>query len=159
MRGARWARSRFPARGAVFALPFLPAVRAVRGLSLLAVGSLSGLLWMNGGFSGWHGGYCVGPRYLSVVFPAMALAVALSWRNFPQWARSGLWVFLGVALVFRILIFPFPNLAPEVNLWTYHLGKFTEEHSAISWIRLAIALVFGGAALLWSRSRAASLGA
>ena len=94
-----------------------------RGMSLLAVGSLAGLLWMNGGFSGWHGGWCVGPRYLSVVFPAMAFALALVWRDLPAWAHAGLWILLGVALAFRILVFPFSSLAPEVNLWTYHLSS------------------------------------
>jgi hypothetical protein len=138
---------------AVFSLPFLPAVRGARGLSLLAVGSLAGLLWMNGGFSSWHGGWCVGPRYLSVVFPAMAFALALVWRDLPAWAHAGLWLLLGVALAFRILVFPFSNLAPEVNLWTYHLSKFTEEHSAISFVRLGMAIVFTGMTLLWLRHR------
>jgi hypothetical protein len=142
---------------AVFALPFLPAVRGARGLSILAVGSLTGLLWMNGGFSGWHGGWCVGPRYLSVVFPAMAFVLALVWRHLGGRAHAGMWILLGVALAFRLLVFPFSNVAPEVNLWTYHLSKFAGEHSAIAIARLAMAIVFSGMALFWLRRRSTYL--
>lgn len=135
---------------AVFALPFLP--KTPKALSLLAAGSLAGLLWMNGGFGGWHGGWCVGPRYPSVVYPAMALAIALCWRQFPAAARKVLWAALLVSLVFRVLVFPFSNLAPLEPLWAYHLGKITE-HPGTTLLRFGIALFLIVAALLWQRRR------
>ncbi|MGZ3654095.1 MAG: hypothetical protein ACXVB9_04920 [Bdellovibrionota bacterium] len=135
---------------AVFLLPFQRGT--ARGLGLLAFGSLAGLLWMNGGFGGWHGGWCVGPRYPSVVYPAMALALALCWVNFTRQERRLLWCALGVALAFRVLVYPFSNLAPEEPLWAYHL-KHIPDHLGTNVLRFAMAFAFIGATLYWQRRR------
>ncbi len=139
---------------AIFALPFMRKPLLPRGGIFFAVGSLAGLLWMNGGFGGWHGGWCLGPRYLSVVFPAMALAITLAWEFFPGWARSILWVGLLVSLVFRILVYPFPNLAPDEDIWAYHFRlMLADDHRGTVILRFAVALAFTGIAVYWWKRR------
>jgi hypothetical protein len=133
---------------AVFALPFLR--KTPKAFTILAAGSLAGLLWMNGGFGGWHGGWCVGPRYPSVVYPTMALAIALCWRQIPNPAQAILWATLIASLAFRVLVFPFSNMAPLEPLWPYHLGKISE-HPGTTALRGGIALALIAAALLWQR--------
>jgi hypothetical protein len=138
----------------VFALPFLRREREMRGLAILTVGSLCGLLWMDGGFASWHGGWCLGPRYLSAVFPAMAFAIALSWNRFSSNAHAAIWLGLAVSLVFRILVFPFSNLAPEENIWLYHWHLLTSpEHRGTTFLRLVLALAAIGLSLFWQKRR------
>lgn len=140
---------------AVFALPFLRSERLPKGAALVATGSLAGLVWMNGGFGGWHGGWCIGPRYLSVVFPALALALALGYDRVPPWAHRALWAALAVALAFRVLIYPFSNLAPEENIWAYHFRLAVGgEHRGTVVLRYFLALFAIGLAEAWRRKRA-----
>jgi hypothetical protein len=147
-----------PSRGLLFTqpwmlvvllFPFLRIPSFPRGTALIATGSLCGLLWMNGGFGGWHGGWSMGPRYLSVAFPALALAVALAWDRFPSWGRSLLWAGLAVALVFRVFVYPFPNMAPDTNLWAYHYGLMLGDHLGTILLRFALALLCIGSAVYW----------
>lgn len=139
---------------AVFALPFVKVRRFPKGFALLTAGSLAGLLWMNGGFGGWHGGWCQGPRYLSVVFPAMALAVALGWERYAAWARAALWAGLGLALVFRLMIFPFSNLAPDSNLWAWHWELMVSpDHRGTTILRYGLALLSVMICVAWLRIR------
>ena len=82
--------------------------------------SFSGLLWMNAGVGGWHGGLTIGPRYLSSVFPAAAFLAALLMKILPTWGKIFLWTGLLIALVFRLITFPFSALGPHKNLWLFY---------------------------------------
>lgn len=122
-------------------LPCLLFFRRERALSsgfLLVAGGLAGLLWMNSGFGGWHGGWTLGPRYLSLVFPAFALLAALGWARLHPLAKVLLWTSLGVALLFRWLVLPFSNLAPSEPIWAYHLRLLSQATSSTPYVRLAI---------------------
>lgn len=138
---------------AIFALPFLKRDIAMRGLACLATGSLAGLLWMNGGFGGWHGGWAIGPRYLSVAFPALAFSLALAWTRIPRWLLPALWGALAVALVFRIFIYPFPNVAPNESIWPYHFALMKGAHRGTTILRLCLAIIATTLALYWQKKR------
>jgi hypothetical protein len=84
---------------------------------LFAVLALGGMLWVNGGFGGWHAGWTIGPRYLSPTFPALALLAALLWDRVPRYARVAIWAGLAVSLVFRWLLLPFTVVLPIAPLW------------------------------------------
>ena len=150
-----------PERGVLFTQPWLFGAVALpflrggpRGLALLAAGSLAGLFWMNGGFGGWQGGLCVGPRYPSVVYPATALAIASSWNLLAPWLRGALWAALSVALAFRALIFPFSNLVPSENLWAYHWRLASGgEHTGTTALRFALLIFLSGLAAWWLKQR------
>jgi hypothetical protein len=139
----------------VAALPFLRRSPLPAGSGCLALGSLAGLIWMNGGFGGWHGGWCLGPRYLSVVFPAVALAIAMHWRAIPGGLKVFLWGGLFFSLAFRLLVFPFSNLAPLDNLWAFYLDLCLGEHRGTTALRFAMAALFISAALYWQARRGA----
>ncbi|MGE3261543.1 MAG: hypothetical protein AB7K68_07175 [Bacteriovoracia bacterium] len=142
---------------AVIPLLFFPKSKELPSGSLfLFLGGFLGVLWMNSSVGAWYGGHAIGPRYLALAFPAFALMIAWRWNELPEWARSVLWVTLGIALVFRILIYPFSNLAPMENLWLYHAGKFFEAHAGTAFLRLGIALTLSAATLLWVKSRRAA---
>ncbi len=109
---------------------------------------------MNGGFGGWHGGWCLGPRYLSVVFPAMALAISLAWARLPKWAHGLAWGGLLVSLGLRLLVFPFSNLAPEVNIWRYHWNLLVSpEHRGTTVLRASLAIAAVILTLFWQKKR------
>ncbi len=79
------------------------------------------LLLMNSAFNGWHGGSTSGPRYLSMMFPASALLIALYHHQIKTKIFQYLLVLsLGFSLVFRILVYGSRALAPENhNLWPW----------------------------------------
>lgn len=148
-----------PERGILFTQPwvlvglpllvfFLP-----RGAGFFLGGGFFAMLWMNASVGGWYGGYTLGPRYLSLFFPAFALALAWNWARLPQLSKYFLWVGLAVALAFRAWTYPFSNLAPMENLWAYHAGKWLTDHPGTNFLRLGMVLVFSAAAFAWWRTR------
>jgi hypothetical protein len=152
-----------PERGILFTQPWALAALLLllipgskflpRGSTPLVFGSFLGVLWMNSSVGGWYGGFAVGPRYLAFVFPAIALGIAWRWAELPKWSHFLLWTTLAVALVFRIWIYPFSNLAPMENLWAYHLHEFRHTKPGTTFLRLGIAVLLSAAAFYWVRAR------
>lgn len=155
-----------PERGILFTQPwvllslaflFWPKSEAYpRGTRLLLAGGFLGVFWMNSSVGAWYGGWAIGPRYLALAFPACALALAWRWNELPSWARTLAWAALGVSLVFRLLIYPFSNLAPMENLWVYHATHFFDAHRGTNFLRLGIALTLSLAALFQVKKTAAA---
>jgi hypothetical protein len=71
------------------------------------------------GMANWRGGWCAaGPRYIAVVVPFLAYAVALSWRTWWQphgWARAGLLSLVLVSLVLCALAGLFPHFPVQLD--------------------------------------------
>ena len=90
-----------------------------------------------------------------MVFPALALALALAHDRLPRWARGPLWAALAAALVFRLFIYPFSTLAPEENLWAYHwkLVNYSINRGTIV-LRYSLAFLAAGLAVAWCWHRA-----
>ena len=57
------------------------SARRERTLQIVSLGSIGGFVLMNASFNGWHGGFCLGPRYLipSLPFWAVLLAPGIRW--------------------------------------------------------------------------------
>jgi hypothetical protein len=138
-----------PERGILYTQPWLLAIFPLlfarthlpRGTKLFLMGSLLALLWMNSSIGGWHGGWGVGPRYLCLLFPSIALVLALAWRDLSQLWHALLWIGLAVALAFRVLTFPFSPLAPAESLWGYFIDLYrlgTESPDAVPLLIAAI---------------------
>jgi hypothetical protein len=65
--------------GLVGAARLLWSARRAEGLTILAVTGL--MVFFLAGVPNWHAGWCVGPRYIAVVTPFLAGAIALAWRS------------------------------------------------------------------------------
>ena len=91
--------------------------RALVVFSLLA---LPLLLWMNAGFSGWHGGQSAGPRYMSVVFPLYGWLGGIYSDRLSRTWRGVLIAGLAVAVLLRWLIQTKDVLA-GLAIWSYYL--------------------------------------
>jgi hypothetical protein len=92
---------------------------------VFSFGGLFGLLWMNAGFNGWHGGGTAGPRYLSIIFPCLGLMTGLMYDRLSPVFQKALWLTLGYSVFFRIAIYcttPTPDW--QVPLWTYSYDFF-----------------------------------
>lgn len=72
-----------------------------------------GLLWMNAGFNGWHGGSAPGPRYLVSAFPCIALTGALNWNEWGAVPKKLLWITLVFSAVFFSLVLAAGQAPPE----------------------------------------------
>ncbi len=118
--------------------------------ALMLMLGLMGLLWINAGYGVWHGGWCAGPRYLSMIFPAFALLAAILLEKLPHF-RAPFWVALAAALCFRILIFPHSDLAPASPLWIYYFEQYFNGHLGTSLVRLFLLLLGILGALFWVR--------
>jgi hypothetical protein len=100
--------------------------------------SLVALLVMNMSYGGWQGGGAAGPRYLSGIFLCFALWIALELDTYPQWLRISFWLFLGVSLLLRAIVYGTTILGPGVDLWKWYLFS---EYAKPSWtpqLRFAI---------------------
>lgn len=147
-----------PSRGILFTQPWVLVLigctvvvrrhRELLSASLLAVLTLAALLWMNGGFGGWHAGWTIGPRYLSLAFPALAALMALLWDRIPLYARIALATGLAVSLTFRWLILPFPVIMPVKPLWPYAWELFGRSRTLAPYAYLVIATL-AAAATTW----------
>ena len=113
---------------AVVLLPALSSRNRIH-VPLVVCTSLSFLLllYMNTSFEGWHGGAAPGPRYLSMIFPLYAYLVAIYWKFIPPSVQRLLWITLGIALIFRLLVSTGSILCPqEENLWGYFWRGITQ---------------------------------
>ena len=116
-----------------------PNLKALAAFVLLSSGFL---LLMNSAFNGWHGGATSGPRYLSMIFPASALLVALCYKEIQtNILKYLLWAGLILSLVFRVLVYGSRALAAEQpNLWPYLWNDLLEKPGMKGEIR-ALALI------------------
>lgn len=141
-----------PERGLLFTQPWLLLLwlrlpmlalkdKSVRISAAFLFLSLAGLLWINAGFGSWEGGWTIGPRYLCLAFPAFAYFMAESWLKFPKILQLLLGAGVLVSLAFRALTYPFSNLAPAENLWTYHLSLFLHAENPTPYARLVLLLI------------------
>jgi hypothetical protein len=111
--------------------------RELKAWLVLSFGGLFGLLWMNAGFNGWMAGASAGPRYLSIIFPCIAVLAGLLYDRLPQPTRALLWATLAYSVFFRIVAFATtPLTETEDGLWSYFLYYFTERPHPL--FRLAI---------------------
>lgn len=141
----------------LFLLPFRKEEKPVKGSSLFLAGGLFALIWLTAGTPAWHGGHSIGPRYLSVVFPATALLLALQWKSLAERSRLFLAAGLGVSVVFYLLAFPFTVLPPIENLWSLHFRPLSQvPWIAPAFLRFLLALSAFTLCALWVRKREAS---
>jgi len=90
-------------------------------LSIVSILFFLGLLWMNAGFNGWHGGSAPGPRYLVSAFPCIALAGALNWNHWGAVLKKLLWISLVFSVVFFSLVLAAGQAPPESqSLWGFY---------------------------------------
>lgn len=122
---------------------FLFSGRAVpkeqRAHEWFCLATLAALLVLSSSTFNWHAGFTPGPRYLSVIFPSIALALALR-------PISNVWIpsvalSVGLALAFRGLIYPFSILAPPDALWPTHISWLLHPNSGTAPLRLSIFLL------------------
>ena len=93
---------------------WLPEQRAfVKWTSVVATLGLILLLGMNASFGGWHGGATPGPRYLSIAFPALALAMTGIYIRVGEFWRQALLVTLVVSVVLFVLVYSTDELLAQ----------------------------------------------
>lgn len=122
----------------------LPLARKVS--AAFCVISLAALLVMNMSYGGWIGGGTSGPRYISGVFLCFAFWIALELDRFPSILRKFFWFLLGIAVLFRAVVYGSTILGPGMPLWQWYLFS---EYARPTWtpqLRFTIfALVLAGA--------------
>jgi hypothetical protein len=156
-----------PARGLLFTQPWilftflLFPIFVLRGpiqrgrklflwlYSMLSLGTLA-LLWVNAGFSGWHGGYSAGPRYISFILPAWAILAALLWNRAPKYIKFFLAGTLLISILLRSFIYAKGVLAPNEPLWNFY---FKNLHSSTDALRISLFLLTLGLAWWWEKWR------
>lgn len=162
-----------PTRGILFTQPYLlllpllaislwwrerkmPAFqkRNVKFLWNFGVFSLLGLVFMNAGFGGWHGGYTPGPRYLSAIFPLLAVLCGSIYDRLHLVEKSLLWGCLAIALVFRSLVYAHGVLVPIEPMWNYLLSDLSQHHLKTAILRVSIFFFVIALAVFWAQKRA-----
>ncbi len=137
-----------PIRGLLFTQPWillaLPAPFFVLGkvkslnkgmeLFIFTYGSFLILLLMNSMFDEWHSGWMVGPRYMSAIFPCLAIFSGMIYPYFHKSYKIILWTGLAVSVLFRCLVYASTILAPDLNLWPYLFSRVEGE----MWIRVIV---------------------
>jgi len=132
-------------RGLLFTQPwllfFLPLPfiyhKDLEGQGLLVffiMSSFALLLVMNSMFDAWHSGWMVGPRYMCMIFPAMAWLAGKLYPKLNLKIKYLLWLGLFVAVAFRALVYATTILAPDVPLWPYLFDKL---HGYL-WVRVIV---------------------
>jgi hypothetical protein len=116
----------------------------LRDSALFSFTGLALLLFMNCAFNGWHGGATPGPRYLSIVLPAGAIAAGLAFSHFPSVVRQAMVVFLTLAVLLFIMVYGTRNIiAPENALFTAYLRNCLHADGTTLERLLHLTLAFG----------------
>jgi hypothetical protein len=150
--------------GGILALvvkPFLPkkdaGAASVDPSSLAAglycVGGLMGLLFMNASYGAWEGGGASGPRYLAGIFLCFGLWGALLFDGLAKGARWLLVGSLGVAIVFRGLVYGTTILGPGFphSLWHWYIFEEFAKPSKTAEVRFILYTLLLSASFWWSR--------
>lgn len=118
-------------------------------LSVISIGGLFGLLFMNACFNGWHGGSSPGPRYISMVFPLFGILAAWCFNRGSKAVRLTLTLTLAFSLVLSALVFKTGPLAPErMFLWEHYLDAFKQDTGGH--IAIFVSFLVVGVVSLWS---------
>lgn len=121
----------------------------VATLAAVFLPALALLIWMNAAFGGWHGGDTPGPRYLSLVFPALALLAGLSYSALGPISVRASWVGLAVAVALYLVFMAAPVLAPPtLPLWSFYLPLVTKTASLARLAALGILALLAAIAAL-----------
>jgi len=116
-----------------------------KALTYFLVPSLFLLILMNASFGGWHGGGTPGPRYLSAIFPALALLLGLIYDDLSPLAKTLAWTTVTYAVLFTIVGFSVYFRPAVVPLWSYYIGTFSSALWKTTALRLGISLPIVGA--------------
>ncbi|MFZ5889441.1 MAG: hypothetical protein ACOY0T_00080 [Myxococcota bacterium] len=123
-----------------------PRAVLVRRATAFALASFFLVFWMNSGFNGYHGGYSPGPRYLSITFAPLALAIGLSYSAFPVWLRQALDLALfGAVLLFLLVFSTEILLTPPEAIAPFYFHQFLTGHvglHAARFVCMALPLLF-----------------
>lgn len=101
----------------------------------------------------WHGGDSPGPRFISCVFPGLAVLFGFFFDQLNGHKRIGAVTSVAFAVLFFITVFGI--LAPPGDagpIWSWYFRKYFQDVRWVYWARLVILLVTFGVG--FSRSRA-----
>lgn len=101
--------------------------RERHSLGLISSIFFMGLLWMNAGFNGWHGGSAPGPRYLVAAFPCLAFAGALNWNDSGKLIKTCLWISLAYSVLFFSLVLAVGQNPPQDQSLISYYGNYLIE--------------------------------
>ena len=122
-----------PHRGILFTQPWVYVVLAsvfligrkeYRSIAFVVTIGFLGVLGMNAGFSGWHGGATAGPRYMALIFPAFGFLIGAVYDRMRIAGKSLLFATVAAAVFLRMLIYcDILYAMPDTNLWKYYFGS------------------------------------
>lgn len=120
-------------------------------LALFAVVGLLGLLFMNAGFNGWHGGGSPGPRYLSAIIPLFAVLIFVLFEQFERIERLLLIAGIAASVLLRALIYPDGILPPVEPIWTRYGSRLVAGETGKGAIFFFLFLGLLAVGAIWSR--------
>jgi hypothetical protein len=94
----------------------LPGRRRAEGIVVLAVSA--GMLLFTSSLTFWRGGWCAGPRYVTVLAPFLTIGIALVWERIGRWlAATAVLGGLVIASVFMNAVSAalFPHYPPQLR--------------------------------------------
>jgi hypothetical protein len=157
--GITWKLLFSPERGVLFTQPWVYVVfaasfwgwrlRELRAWIVFGVLGFLGLLWMNASFGAWHGGGSPGPRYMSMIFPMLAVPGGVLLDRVPQ-LRLMFWVTLAVSVGFFAISYCGDLSAPhDVPLWRFYWNTLWD-----GWYRVhLVTLAYVSGLLIWALRR------
>jgi len=117
----------------ILSLAFLAKKKQVHkdflALVVLALGGLGVLLFVNSSFSGWHGGFTPGPRYLSSILPVFGIVASLAYAKASRFVRGMLWLTLLISLFLFITVYATTILAQSGSVWLFYWNIFKDASS------------------------------
>lgn len=110
---------------------------------------------MNISFGGWHGGSTIGPRYLSIIFPWLAISLSLLHTKglIQKPSRYGIILTSIYSFLFFNLVNATTILSEDTNLLAHLLSVFQDENMSKSLMRFTISLLAVGGAVYIEKKR------
>jgi hypothetical protein len=134
----------------VIAAVLLVGRKEVRGISFIAIFGLVSLVWMNAGFSGWHGGASPGPRYLALIFPAFGFLAGAVYDRLGKFWKFALWATVGASVILRMLVYcDILYTMPDTDLWKYYVGSMMVHFFSKYAVSFVLFWTVMGLALFW----------
>jgi hypothetical protein len=130
-------------------------VKEIKYLNSFALTGFFILLIMNTNFGGWHGGWAPGPRYMSLIFPLIAISFGEIFQDLGKKTKTFFWITLIITVFYYLMTYAGTHLIPDDQLpWSFQYVAILNSNKILIKLLLISCITIVGSIKTYNRMKA-----